>query len=146
MDSQARSQVLLWTCFSLLACYVPSKAQDSQVSAHHQRVRVYFIAAEEMNWDYAPSGQNGAMGRPFDEFEKGYVLPGPIESEGSTRKRFIVNISTQSLRRSSRGCLMNSTWAFWGPFFEPRLGTQSGSSSRTKLPDHSACTRTVCCT
>jgi FtsP/CotA-like multicopper oxidase with cupredoxin domain len=77
MDSQARSQVLLWTCFSLLACYVPSKAQDSQVSAHHQRVRVYFIAAEEMNWDYAPSGQNGAMGRPFDEFEKGYVLPGP---------------------------------------------------------------------
>lgn len=40
---------------------------------HHNRVRVYFIAADEVLWDYGPSGLNDAMGRPFDELEKAYM-------------------------------------------------------------------------
>jgi hypothetical protein len=38
-------------------------------------VRIYFIAADEIDWDYAPSGQDNAMGHPFDEFEKNYMEP-----------------------------------------------------------------------
>jgi manganese oxidase len=39
--------------------------------------RIYYVAADEINWDYAPSGRDEAMGHPFDELQKGYTEPGP---------------------------------------------------------------------
>lgn len=48
-------------------------ARQQGVGIHRPRVRIYFIAAEETLWDYAPSGTNQAMGRPFDQFEKNYM-------------------------------------------------------------------------
>ena len=39
--------------------------------------RTYYIAADEVNWDYAPSGRDEAMGHPFDDLQKGYAEPGP---------------------------------------------------------------------
>jgi len=59
--------------FAILAA--PAKAQGQPV-AHHGRVRVHFIAAEEVEWDYAPLGRDEAMGHPFGEFEKTYVEAG----------------------------------------------------------------------
>lgn len=41
------------------------------------QTRTYFIAADEVIWDYAPSGTNQAEGRPFDEVEKKWMEPGP---------------------------------------------------------------------
>ena len=41
------------------------------------KTRTYYVAADEVNWDFAPSGRNEAMGHPFDELEKGYAEPGP---------------------------------------------------------------------
>ena len=31
------------------------------------QTRTYFIAADEVSWDYAPSGINQVTGQPFDE-------------------------------------------------------------------------------
>jgi len=53
-----------------------AEAQQHRV-AHHGRVRVHFIAAEEIDWDYAPLGRDEAMGHAFGEFEKNYVEAGP---------------------------------------------------------------------
>ena len=39
--------------------------------------RTYYVAADEVQWDYAPAGRDEAMGHPFDETEKGYVESGP---------------------------------------------------------------------
>ncbi|HET9402204.1 MAG TPA: multicopper oxidase domain-containing protein [Candidatus Acidoferrales bacterium] len=39
------------------------------------KTRVYYVAADEVDWNYAPSGRNEAMGMAFDEFEKGYAEP-----------------------------------------------------------------------
>ncbi len=39
--------------------------------------RTYFVAADEVNWDYAPSGRDEAMGMDFDEIAKGYTESGP---------------------------------------------------------------------
>jgi FtsP/CotA-like multicopper oxidase with cupredoxin domain len=39
--------------------------------------RTYYVAADEINWDYAPTGRDEAMGHAFDELEKGYTEPGP---------------------------------------------------------------------
>jgi FtsP/CotA-like multicopper oxidase with cupredoxin domain len=48
-----------------------------QAIAHHGRVWVYFVAAEEVSWDYIPSRRDDAMGRPFDDSQKMYAEAGP---------------------------------------------------------------------
>ena len=40
-------------------------------------VRTYYIAADEVEWDYAPTGTNVTFGRPFNAEEKWYMEPGP---------------------------------------------------------------------
>lgn len=39
--------------------------------------RTYYIAADEVEWDYAPSGRNLISGLPFDEVERDWVATGP---------------------------------------------------------------------
>jgi manganese oxidase len=46
----------------------PLKAQPPE-----GKTRVYYIAADEINWDYAPTGRDEAMDHPFDELQKGYT-------------------------------------------------------------------------
>ena len=41
------------------------------------KTRTYYVAADEVNWDYAPAGRDEAMGMPFDEVARGYTEPGP---------------------------------------------------------------------
>jgi manganese oxidase len=41
------------------------------------RVRTYYVAADEVNWDYAPAGRDEAMGHPFDALAKGFTESGP---------------------------------------------------------------------
>lgn len=41
------------------------------------RTRVYYVAAEETDWDYAPTGQNAITGEAFDETANTFVQPGP---------------------------------------------------------------------
>jgi FtsP/CotA-like multicopper oxidase with cupredoxin domain len=65
-------------CIVLALAFVPeSNAKHPRPDVKRNRVRIYFIAADEIAWDYAPSGQEQAMGHPFDEFEKNYMERGP---------------------------------------------------------------------
>ena len=41
------------------------------------KLRTYYIAADEVIWDYAPSGTNMAEGRAFNDLEKPWMEPGP---------------------------------------------------------------------
>ena len=41
------------------------------------RVRIHYIAADEVAWDYAPSGHNLVTGQPFGDVENTYVARGP---------------------------------------------------------------------
>lgn len=54
-----------------------SKAVQANPPFYRSRVRTYYIAADEVSWDYAPSGKNDVMGRPFDVFERIYMEGGP---------------------------------------------------------------------
>jgi FtsP/CotA-like multicopper oxidase with cupredoxin domain len=40
------------------------------------QVRRYFVAADEVVWDYAPSGRNQISGEPYNEFERFVAVPG----------------------------------------------------------------------
>lgn len=41
------------------------------------KTRTYYVAADEVNWDYAPSGRDEAMGVEFDAIARGYTESGP---------------------------------------------------------------------
>jgi hypothetical protein len=41
------------------------------------RTRTYYIAADELVWDYAPSGTNLSEGRPFNDVERPWMESGP---------------------------------------------------------------------
>jgi hypothetical protein len=41
------------------------------------KVRQYYIAADELDWDYAPSGIDQMMGMPFEGVAKSYMEHGP---------------------------------------------------------------------
>jgi FtsP/CotA-like multicopper oxidase with cupredoxin domain len=60
----------------LLAISFANRAAQIQ-SVRHSRVRIYFIAADEVDWDYRPSGRDDAMGHSFDDFENDYMQSGP---------------------------------------------------------------------
>lgn len=46
------------------------------VSHYKPRTRTYFVAADELAWDYAPSGKNLITDEPFDEAANVFVGPG----------------------------------------------------------------------
>lgn len=54
---------------ALAAAVTPARAAG--------QLRRYFIAAEEVRWDYAPDGKDEMMGTPFNEAEEVFVQPGP---------------------------------------------------------------------
>jgi hephaestin len=39
--------------------------------------RTYYVAADEVQWDYAPSGRDEAMGMEFDDIGKAFTQSGP---------------------------------------------------------------------
>ena len=58
----------------LLGPVVRSQAAQSESAG---KTRTYYVAADEVNWDYAPYGRDEAMGMPFDEIAKLYTESGP---------------------------------------------------------------------
>ena len=57
-----------------LAPAVGSQAASAEPTG---KTRTYYVAADEVNWDYAPSGRDEAMGMPFDELQGNYTESGP---------------------------------------------------------------------
>lgn len=58
---------------ALLFILLPGSA-PAAASGH---LRVYYIAADEVRWNYAPQGRNVTIGRPFDKLEAPYAIGGP---------------------------------------------------------------------
>ncbi len=55
----------------LLSCMLHGCAAASSAE---QRVRTYYIAADEVRWNYAPSGIDQVSGKPFDDMERVYAV------------------------------------------------------------------------
>jgi len=78
MIQRFRAHVFLvvpWlTGMLLLGLAVRSQAAQSGSAG---KTRTYYVAADEVSWDYAPSGRDEAMGMPFDDLAKLYTESGP---------------------------------------------------------------------
>jgi FtsP/CotA-like multicopper oxidase with cupredoxin domain len=64
------SAVFSLTCAIL--CVQPVSV-NAAPPAHAGKTRTYYVAADEVQWDYAPSGRDEAMGMPFDDIAKGFT-------------------------------------------------------------------------
>jgi FtsP/CotA-like multicopper oxidase with cupredoxin domain len=58
--------------FSLVALSIGATAQDQ-----HGTVRTYYIAADELDWNYLPSGLDKMMGMPPQGYAKAFTTSGP---------------------------------------------------------------------
>ena len=64
----------------LAVCAPPPHGVTTAHTASHPTVapsvRTYYVAAQEVDWDYAPTGINQIKGKPFDDQAKVFVEPG----------------------------------------------------------------------
>lgn len=60
----------------VLTCPVGSGAQTAPAMPGG-KIRTYYIAADELDWDYAPGGVNKMMGMKFEGYSKVFVEKGP---------------------------------------------------------------------
>jgi FtsP/CotA-like multicopper oxidase with cupredoxin domain len=67
----------LVACVAAGICCVQAAAADGRRVAHPGKTRIYYVAADEVEWNYAPSGRDEAMGMPFDAIARTFVEPGP---------------------------------------------------------------------
>lgn len=51
-------------------------------------IRTYYIAADEIQWNYTPKGRDEAMGMPFDAIARTFTQPGPHQI-GSVYKKAV---------------------------------------------------------
>lgn len=82
-----RGLALMAVCFAVSMCWMQPTRAAAQAE-HGGRTRVYYVAADEVEWNYAPSGRDEAMGMPFDAIARGYTESGPHQI-GSVYKKAI---------------------------------------------------------
>jgi FtsP/CotA-like multicopper oxidase with cupredoxin domain len=90
------------------------------------RTRVYYIAADELVWDYAPSGINQITGKPFDPFQQMFTARGP-QTIGSRSKKVLYREYTDSTFHALK--LRAPDEAYLG-FLGPVLRAEVGDSLR----------------
>jgi manganese oxidase len=61
-------------CLVSFAAAPRAKPRDAGSSGH---LRTYYIAADEIDWDYAPLGTDFMTGKPFAGMSAAYTQPGP---------------------------------------------------------------------
>jgi len=74
----------------------PPHTETTPAEGYKPRVRTYFIAAEEVDWDYAPDGYNVMMGRPFSDDELVFVQANGKDRVGSTYRKALYRAYTDA--------------------------------------------------
>src|SRR5690349_3984676 len=82
---------LLWLLMLLMAfvvagCTLSVIAPNVVPLANPGQTRTYYIAADEVEWNYAPTGSNQITGKPFGDMENVFVENGP-QRIGSTYRK-----------------------------------------------------------
>ncbi|MBV8374956.1 MAG: multicopper oxidase domain-containing protein [Candidatus Eremiobacteraeota bacterium] len=57
-----------------VACFLFICILAGSAASLAQTVRTYYIAADEVRWNYAPGGINEVTGKPFDDLERPYAV------------------------------------------------------------------------
>ena len=74
-------------------------AQQAVADANGQATRTYYIAADTVDWNYAPQGRNLITGKPFTDAENVFVKPG-TQRIGSTYRKALFRAYTDASFRT----------------------------------------------
>ena len=94
------------------------------------KTRTYYIAADEVTWDYAPGGINQITGRPFAEAESFWVASGPHQIGKIVKKaqyREYTDATFTQLKARPKG------WEHLG-FLGPLLRAEVGDTIHVIFP------------
>src|SRR5215204_7397547 len=80
------------------------------------KTRTYYIAADEVDWDYAPSGKNQITGEPFGEEENVFVRQGEHRIGKTYRKALYREYTNERFTELKHVRQNRSTWAPWARY------------------------------
>ena len=86
------------------------------------RTRRYFIAAVEVQWNYAPDGKNEITGEPFDEVADTYVKPGPDRIGSTYTKCLYRGYTDATFTHRAPGGAPDDNLGILGPVIRAEVG------------------------
>ena len=102
------SRTILAASCGLGLAFCTASVRLEAVPAHSTgTTRTYYVAADEVQWDYTPSGRDEAMGMDFDEIGKEMCIRDSTSSQTSLQFR---NRASRRLQRPANCCSELCRW------------------------------------
>lgn len=86
------------------------------------QVRTYYVAAEEVDWNYAPSGRNEITGEPFDADAEGYVTRSEVRIGSTYTKCLYRGYTDDSFTTPQKRPESEEYLGFLGPVIRAEVG------------------------
>jgi hypothetical protein len=99
----------VWLGLVSVGCSSPGATPVAAAGA----TRTYYIAADEVTWDYAPMNRNVTSGKPFGAEEAQWVAPGPHKIGKEFKKAALSRIHRCDLRNAEAAA--DGMGAPWSP-------------------------------
>jgi hephaestin len=112
--------------FSVVVALLFAGGSAAHRGGASSRTHTYYIAADEVVWDYAPSGTDQIKGQPFDATERHFVEAGP-HSVGKVTLKALYREYTDSTFGTLKP--RPAAWAHLG-FLGPLLRAEVGDTIR----------------
>jgi hypothetical protein len=94
----------------------------ANVSSRGGKVRTYYVAADEIEWNYAPSGKDQMMGMPFEGLSKYYAEAGPHRLGRIVRKAIFREYTDNSFTTLKPRPPQWEHLGILGPLFQAEVG------------------------
>jgi FtsP/CotA-like multicopper oxidase with cupredoxin domain len=98
-----------------------SPAQSTAV-ASIGKTRIYYIAADEVEWDYAPTGRDEAMDHPFDALQESYTESGPHQIGRIYRKAIYREYTDDTFTTLKKRSAEDAYLGLLGPVLRAEVG------------------------
>lgn len=86
------------------------------------KTRHYYIAADEVIWDYAPDGRNVITGRAFDPFQQLFTVRGKHQIGSKSKKALYREYTDATFRTLKQRGPENEYLGFLGPVIRAEIG------------------------
>jgi len=101
---------------------VPGWAQSSSSATSSGKTRTYYVAADPVVWDYAPSGVNQVTGKPFGDAENFWTTSGPRQLGRVVKKALYREYTDASFTQLKSRPKQWGHLGFLGPLMRAEVG------------------------
>jgi manganese oxidase len=109
-------------CLAGIALCALSVRGQAASAAPAGKTRTYFVAVDEVQWDYAPSGRDQAMGMDFDPIARGFTEPGPHQIGRVNKKAIYREYTDASFTSPKPRSPEDQYLGLLGPIFHGEVG------------------------